>query len=219
MNNFDVQYKALVKDILANGVNRGDRTGVGSRAVFGKSFTVDLSDGFPILTSRKVSFRIAFEETMFFLRGDTDTKKLESKGINIWKGNTSREFLNKRGLGNLPEGDMGKGYGYQWTRWEKITLTDRMTFKPIDTAYNEYDEHETSVKGNPVKFIDHPMFARVEYINQVKDMLHRAKQDPNDRRLLIEAWNPGNLDDMSLPPCHHDQQYQVLDGKLNSLFK
>jgi len=112
-------YIDLIKDVLENGTNKPDRTDVGeSRAVFGRLLRWDLSEGFPIITTRKVPLRIAFEETMFFLRGETNTKLLEGKKINIWKKNTTREFLDGRGLHHLPEGDMGKGYGYQWRHWE-----------------------------------------------------------------------------------------------------
>ncbi len=111
-------YLDLLKDILDNGVDKSDRTGVGSKAVFGRQLRWDLAQGFPIQTTRKVPFRIAFEETMFFMRGLTNTKILEEKNINIWKDNTSRDFLDGRGLNHLPEGDMGKGYGYQWRHWE-----------------------------------------------------------------------------------------------------
>lgn len=124
-------YIDLIKDVLENGTDKPDRTSVGeSRAVFGRMLRWDLSEGFPIITTRKVPLRIAFEETMFFLRGETNTKLLEDKKINIWKANTSREFLDSRGLTHLPEGDMGKGYGYQWRHWE--THEDRSYFTEVD---------------------------------------------------------------------------------------
>ena len=104
----------LLKDIKENGVDKPDRTGIGSRSVFGRMLRWDLSEGFPLQTIRKVPLRIAFEETMFFLRGETNTKLLEDKKINIWKGNTSREFLDKRGLNHLPSGNLGYGYSHQW---------------------------------------------------------------------------------------------------------
>lgn len=107
-------YIGLLKDVLVSGVNRQDRTGMGSRFFNGATLKWNLSDGFPMITTRKVSFRIAFEETMFFLRGETDTKKLEDKNINIWKGNTTREFLDNRGLSHLPEGSIGTGYSHAW---------------------------------------------------------------------------------------------------------
>jgi len=107
-------YCDLLKDVLENGVDKEDRTGIGSRSVFGRMLRFNLSDGFPIITTRKVPLRIAFEETMFFLRGEINTKILEEKNINIWKGNTTREFLDKRGLQHLPEGSIGTGYSHQW---------------------------------------------------------------------------------------------------------
>lgn len=107
-------YLDLLRDVMENGFDKDDRTGIGSRSVWGRTMRWDLQDGFPIITTRKVSFRIAFEETMFFLRGDTNTKNLEEKKIYIWTGNTSREFLDSRGLDHLPEGDLGTGYSHQW---------------------------------------------------------------------------------------------------------
>ena len=99
-------YISLLKDVLTSGLDRQDRTGIGSRFISGATLKWNLSDGFPMVTTRKVSFRIAFEETMFFLRGETNTKKLEDKNINIWKGNTTRQFLDNRGLSHLPEGSI-----------------------------------------------------------------------------------------------------------------
>lgn len=107
-------YLELLQDVLTNGFTKDDRTGIGSIAVWGRMMRWNLAEGFPIITTRKVSLRIAFEETMFFLRGERQTKYLEAKNINIWQGNTTREFLDKRGLTWLPEGDMGYGYSHQW---------------------------------------------------------------------------------------------------------
>ena len=180
MENYNFQYVELIREILELGADRPDRTGIGSRTLFGKSMTINLRDGFPILTTRKMSLRIAFEETMFFLRGETNTKILEAKNINIWKGNTTREFLDKVGLQHLPEGDMGKGYGFQWRNFGG-----------------------TADKCG---------------VDQVVTLLEGLKDDPNGRRHLITAWNPLQLDEMSLPPCHLTQQYQILNGKLNSLW-
>ena len=106
-------YLLLMKELVDSGRETPNRTGVTALSLTGRTLRWDLADGFPILTTRRVSVRLAFEETLFFLRGETQTKSLERKGIAIWKGNTSAEFLASRGLAHLPEGDMGKGYGYQ----------------------------------------------------------------------------------------------------------
>lgn len=182
-------YIDLCEDILENGVDKPDRTGVGSKAVFGRMLRWDLAQGFPIITSRQVSLRIAFEETMFFLRGETNTKLLEEKKINIWKGNTSREFLDARGLEHLPVGDMGKGYGYQWRKWE----------------------------GGQID-------GQIMHTDQISDLLKGIKQDPTGRRHVVTGWNPGQLSQMALPPCHMLHMYSVEgeltveDGKLHTGF-
>lgn len=182
MNQFEYQYLDILRQILEKGVDRPDRTGVNSRSIWHASMQVDLAHGFPILTTRKVALRIAFEETWFFLRGETDTKKLEEKKINIWKGNTSREFLDSRGLHHLPEGDYGKAYGFQWRNFG----------------------------GDPISY--------TVGVDQLSELVKGLQNDPYSRRHIISAWNPSQLYEMALPPCHLYQQYQILDGKLNSAF-
>lgn len=193
-------YKDLLLDVIENGIDKPDRTGVGSRAVFGRMLRWDLSKGFPLQTIRKAPLRIAFEETMFFLRGETQTKLLEDKKINIWKGNTTREFLDKRGLVHLPDGDMGKGYGYQWRHWETVKL-DVIESARQDAAI--YSVTET---------------------DQITDLLSGIKNDPYGRRHVVTGWNPGQLSEMALPPCHMLHMYSVegefttQNGKLNNCF-
>ena len=178
-------YLDLLKDVMENGVDRPDRTGIGSRSVNGRILRWDLKQGFPIITTRKVSLRIAFEETMFFLRGQSNTKLLEEKNINIWRGNTSREFLDARGLTNLPEGDMGRGYGVQWRNWR---------------SSNDCE------------------------VDQISQLLENIKTDPHGRRHVVTGWNPGELNQMALPPCHMMHMYSVegeftvTSGRLNSCF-
>lgn len=174
-------YNQLLENILRNGVDRPDRTGIGSSFLSGQTLEFDLSDGFPIITTRKVSFRIAFEETMMFLRGETDTTVLEEKNINIWKGNTSREFLDSAGLTNLPVGSLGKGYSHQW---------------------RNYGGDLHSNNG----------------IDQVADIINGIRQNPTGRRHIINAWNPTQLSETPLPPCHLMQMYTVdpVNNRLNS---
>ncbi len=185
-------YLDLLKDVLKNGIDKADRTGIGSRAVFGRMLRWDLAQGFPIQTTRKVPLRIAFEETMFFLRGQSQTKLLEEKKINIWKGNTTREFLDDRGLSHLPEGDMGRGYGIQWRNWKSV------------------DD-----------------YGIVHRTDQIMETLEGMKRDPLGRRHVITGWNPGELSQMALPPCHMLQMHSVeppmaefntTDGKLHTCF-
>lgn len=107
-------YLELVANVISHGSRKQNRTGVLTRSLTGQSLRFDdIDQHFPLVTTRRIPFRMIFEETMFFLRGETQTKILEEKGVGIWKGNTSREFLDKRGLNFLDEGDMGKGYGHQ----------------------------------------------------------------------------------------------------------
>jgi thymidylate synthase len=182
-------YLDLLQDIMDNGFDKESRTGIDTRSVWGRCLRWDLSEGFPIITTRRVAFRIAFEETMFFLRGERQTTELEDKNINIWKGNTTREFLDARGLDWLDEGDMGYGYGHQWRN-----------FGGYDAKDSPEDWHYTGV-------------------DQVTTMLDDMKKDPFSRRHLITAWNPQQLYGMALPPCHIIHHYQVTpNGKLNSAF-
>jgi len=192
------QFIDLLKDVMTNGIDKPDRTSVGqSRAVFGRQLRFDLTEGFPIITTRRVPFRIAFEETMFFLRGETNTKLLEEKKINIWKGNTSREFLNNRQLYHLEEGDMGKGYGYQWRHWESPVVD-----------YDVTDE----IGGRKLVY-------EIGHTDQIAELLTGLKQDPYGRRHVVTGWNPGQLHEMALPPCHMLHMYSVApDKKLNSSF-
>jgi thymidylate synthase len=192
-----------MEDVLVNGTDKGDRTGVGSRSIWGCTIEIDLAEGFPMITTRKTTARIAFEETWFFLRGETDTKKLEAKKINIWKGNTTREFLDARGLHYLPEGHLGKGYGFQWRNFGgHYALAPWMDDPKILQSPHLFDYSRHNGKG----------------VDQVVQTLEGLKSDPNGRRHIISGWNPAQLHEMALPPCHLYQQYQILDGKLNSEF-
>ena len=196
-------FKDLLEDVYVNGVDKPDRTGIGSRAVFGRMLRWDLAKGFPLQTIRRVPLRIAFEETMFFLRGETQTKALEDKKINIWKGNTSREFLDNRGLHHLPEGDMGKGYGYQWRHWETMDAK-------VKWSWANEENVEVVKRGDEV--------------DQIADLLSGIKKDPYGRRHVVTGWNPGQLHEMALPPCHMLHMYStegdftVGNGRLNNSF-
>lgn len=121
MNNLDKQYDDILNDILINGIESENRTGIDTKSLFMKQIRLDLNEGFPIITKRQHSFKIAFYETLMFINGETDSIKwLENNGINIWSGNTSREFLDSRGLFDLPVGDIGYAYGKIWRDFDGV---------------------------------------------------------------------------------------------------
>jgi thymidylate synthase len=189
MNHEENAYLDLLKNILDNGTTKQDRTGVGTIGIFGSQLKFSLENNtLPLLTTKKMFLRGIVEELLFFIRGETDTKKLEAKGVNIWKGNTSRDFLDKRGLGYLPEGDMGKGYGFQWRNF-----------------------------GGTVKSYDYKNHPR-DGVDQLSKALEMIRNEPNSRRIIVSAWNPLQLDEMALPPCHWNFQMQVENGKLNLMW-
>jgi thymidylate synthase len=175
----DETYTALVKDILANGNQRGDRTGTGTHSVFGRQLHFDISGSIPLLTTKYVPWKAVIKELLWFLRGDTDASKLAADGVRIWDGNTSREFLDNRGLAHLPEGDIGAGYGFQWRHFGGAYQTCKETY------------------DNTIGY------------DQVAVVLDQLRHDPFSRRIFMSAWNPAALKDMALPPCHVSAQFYV----------
>jgi thymidylate synthase len=186
-NQQEQAYLDLLRHIIQEGVEKPDRTGVGTLSIFGAQLRFSLeNDTLPLLTTKKVFFRGVVEELLFFIRGETDTKKLEAKGVHIWRGNTSREFLDKRGLGHLPEGNMGKGYGFHWRRFGS-------------------DEDPARPWVIPMRY----------GIDQLKNLINGLKTDPHGRRHIITAWNPQQMHEVALPACHCLMQFYVADDKLS----
>jgi thymidylate synthase len=188
----EYKYLHLLERILDEGVVKGDRTGTGTKSIFGTQLSFDLSNSFPILTTKKVFWKGVVEELLWFIRGETDSKKLEEKGVKIWVGNTSREFLDKKKLNNYDEGWIGPGYGWQWRWW--------------GADYLHYMNREESER----QFV-YPSGG----VDQLANVLNTLKTNPNDRRMIVSAWNVAEIDNMALPPCHLLYQFDVSDGKLN----
>jgi thymidylate synthase len=188
MNKDEQNYLDLLSKIMNEGAVKQDRTGIGTKSIFGTQLRFSLEENtLPLLTTKKMFTKGIIEELLFFIRGERDTKKLEAKGVNIWKGNTSKEFLLKRRLHHLNEGDMGKGYGVQWRNF----------------GYEEgFDFENMEVRG----------------IDQISDLLKSLKEDPDSRRHIVTAWNPAQLDQMALPPCHILFQCYVNNGELSLMW-
>lgn len=157
-------YLNLLQRILTEGVEKTDRTGVGTKSVFGHQMRFDLANGFPLLTTKKLHLKSIIYELLWFLKGDTNVKYLQQNGVRIWN-----EWADENG-------DLGPVYGHQWRSWPD---------------YN----------GGT--------------IDQIKNVIKQIKQHPDSRRMLVTAWNPAEIQQMALPPCHCLFQFYVANGKLS----
>ena len=178
------QYINLIQDIIKNGSYETSRNGP-TYSIFGNMMRFSLKDGqIPILTTKRVAWKTCFHELMWFIQGSTSNHLLLEKKVNIWCPNASREFLDSRGLQNLEEGDLGPIYGHQWRHFNA-----------------PYTNSSTDYTGKGVDQLQ-------QLIEQLKDPLQHSS-----RRLIISAWNPEQLDEMTLPPCHILMQFNVKEGK------
>ena len=157
------QYLDLLRDILENGVDKMDRTGVGTRSVFGRQMRFDLNEGFPLLTTKKMHLKSIIYELLWFIKGDTNVRYLQEHGVRIWN-----EWADENG-------DLGPVYGAQWRNWNG------------------------------------------DGIDQLAEVIETLKRNPNDRRMIVSAWNPSQLKAMHLPPCHMMFQFYVANGKLSCM--
>ena len=188
----EYKYLHLLQKILDEGSVKGDRTGVGTKSIYGTQLKFDLRNSLPVLTTKKVFWKGVVEELLWFIRGQTDSKLLEAKGVKIWTGNTSRAFLDKKGL-RWREGEIGPGYGFQWRHWGKY-------YDEVPAGTPEGIVHSRVVAGG---------------VDQFAKVIETLKKNPNDRRMIVSAWNPDQIDMMALPPCHLLYQFDVTDGYLN----
>ncbi len=158
------QYLDLLSDILDNGTVKTDRTGTGTISVFGRQLRFDLSEGFPLLTTKKLHLKSIIHELLWFLSGDTNVKYLQDNGVRIWN-----EWADENG-------DLGPVYGHQWRSWPD---------------------------------------GRGGTIDQIAQVVEQIRNTPDSRRLIVTAWNPADVPQMALPPCHAFFQFYVADGKLS----
>jgi thymidylate synthase len=222
MNSLDKQYQALLQDILDNGVEKKDRTGTGTISVFGRQIRHKMSEGFPLLTTKKMAFKTMVTELLWFLRGDTNIKYLVDNGCHIWDGdaykNYTKSFL---GYEDIPSqewfineiksntefakrfGELGPVYGKQWRRWEinepkNIVKTENVTW-PYEPNPHTYQQRVGSFK--------------ITQIDQIANLINGLKTNPDSRRLMVNTWNVGEIDQMVLPPCHYG--FQVYTRELS----
>lgn len=194
-NSEELNYLNLLDNIVKNGDERGDRTGIGTRSIFGTNLRFSLTNHFPILTTKKVYWKGVVEELLWFIRGDTNANKLSDKGVKIWDGNTTKEFLENRGL-DYPPGFIGPGYGWQWRKWGA-----------------EYNISHSISTENGHKYTD--VIPTGESYDQLQEAVDKIRNNPTDRRILVSAWNVAEVDKMALPPCHILFQFFVSNGKLS----
>ena len=184
----EYQYINIIENIIENGFWEEGRNGK-TKSIFGNSMRFSLKDGkIPILTTKKTAWKTCLKELLWFIRGETDNKLLKEQGVHIWDANGSREFLNSRGLQLYPEDMLGPIYGYQW--------------RDFGASYNCFSGKKLTD--------DHP-FGGVDQLQQIIDALKDPKQRTS-RRLIMTAWNPKQLDQMALPPCHILCQFNVHNG-------
>jgi thymidylate synthase len=172
-NHEEEQYLDLVRRIVRKGETRRDRTGTGTRQIFGPpQMRYDLSmSKFPLLTTKRVFTKAIIHELLWFISGCTDGEILSKKGVKIWEGNGSNEYLSKLGLGHRRQGDLGPVYGFQW--------------RHFGAAYVDCDTDYTG-----------------QGVDQLARVIEQIKTNPYDRRIIMSAWNPSDLSLMALPPCH-----------------
>lgn len=180
----EMQYLELVKKVIEEGNEKKDRTGTGTKSLFGSVMRFDLTESFPLLTTKSVYWKGVVEELLWFLRGSTNANELSKQGVKIWDGNGSREFLDKVGLTHREVGDLGPIYGFQWRHFGA----------PYTTMHEDYGN-----KG----------------VDQLRTLLDRIRKAPDDRRMLMTAWNPAALGEMALPPCHVLCQFYVAGDRLS----
>jgi len=198
-----IQYHEALKQILENGKNKTDRTGVGTRSVFGYQMRFNLQEGFPAVTTKKLAWRAVVSELLWFLEGSGDERRLaeilhgtrDSDKKTIWTANAEAEYWNSK---IKFEGDLGRVYGVQWRKWRTPVEHKAESFK--DDFGNIYN------RGGML---------HIKETDQIKTLIDGIKKDPHGRRHILSAWNPGELDQMALPPCHVLSQFDVTDGYLS----
>lgn len=193
----ELQYLSLIKNIIHNGTRQKGRNGY-TKTLIGTSMRFPLlNNQIPLLTTKKLAWKSCLKELLWFINGETDNTILQKKNVKIWNDNASRDFLDSRELYQYEENDLGPIYGYQWRNFNKKYVNKK--------KYNR-DKKIAKFFGKGKKDIDQLQ----NIINSIKDT-----ENMNSRRLIMTAWNPCQIKQMALPPCHVLSQFHVLDNKLS----
>uniref|UniRef100_A0A6C0F024 DHFR domain-containing protein n=1 Tax=viral metagenome TaxID=1070528 RepID=A0A6C0F024_9ZZZZ len=198
-------YLDLMRNILENGSSNDDRTGVGTVSIFGSMLKYDLRDTFPLCTTKRMFFRAIFEELMFYLSGKTDNKILQAKGIHVWDGNTSREFLDKRGLAHYEEGDMGQTYGFNYRHFGGEYKGCGVDYGLQRTSTNSPDN---TMEIKPSSRELDGLQPSLGY-DQVANVINLIKTEPSSRRIIIDLWDCSTVHKAALPSCLCKYQFNV----------
>ncbi len=189
----EYQYLKLLEFIKMYGNDRSDRTGTGTRGIFGAQMVFDLEEGFPLLTTKKMFFRGIVEELLWIIRGETNVKSLQERGVKIWDEWATQEQCAK--FGREP-GNLGPVYGHQWRNFGASGYRIKM---PGDVPTSLWTPNMYEEDG----------------VDQLRWVVDEIKKNPNSRRLIVTAWNPREANQVALPPCHTLFQFYVQDGKLD----
>lgn len=188
------QYLALMQDILDNGVVKKDRTGVGTLSVFGRQLRFDLKEGFPLVTTKKVHLKSIIHELLWFLNGDTNVKYLQENGVKIWN-----EWANA-------EGELGPVYGKQWREWRDCKVVECHDVGRTQQLMQRGYKYIGNMKEDGTTYL---VYEKAH--DQISKVIQQLREDPDSRRIIVSAWNVGDLDDMALNPCHNYFQFYTTE--------
>lgn len=191
------QYLALMQDILDNGVVKKDRTGVGTLSVFGRQLRFDLKEGFPLVTTKKVHLKSIIHELLWFLNGDTNVKYLQENGVKIWN-----EWSDE-------EGNLGPVYGKQWREWRDCKVVECHDVRRTQQLMQRGYKYIGNMKEDGTTYL---VYEKAH--DQISKVIQQLREDPDSRRIIVSAWNVGDLDDMALNPCHNYFQFYTTEMTL-----
>jgi len=203
MNKLDAQYQGLLDDILNFGVKKNDRTGTGTLSVFGRQIRHNMNDGFPLLTTKKMAVKSVMTELKWFLKGDTNIKYLVDNGCKIWNGDAYKNYLNIYNY-NFKDDDT----------IEPLTIEEFMEDFNEDQEFRDQWGELGPIYGKQWRnWFGYDSNVNPYYVDQISNLINELKDNPDSRRLMVSAWNVGELSQMVLPPCHYG--FQVYTRELN----